>query len=50
LDTNSWLGLVGRNWLSNGPTPWAVNGEPGAAVSRPLSPTVKLSICEVPPA
>src|ERR1700733_226945 len=48
LDTNSWLGLVGRNWLPNGPTPWAVNGEPGAAVSRPLSPTVKLSICEVP--
>src|ERR1700722_236469 len=48
LDTNSWPGLVGRNWLPNGPVPWAVNGEPGAAVSRPPSPTVKLSICEVP--
>ena len=25
-----------------------MNGEPGAAVSRPPNPTVKLSICEVP--
>jgi hypothetical protein len=25
-----------------------VNDEPGAAVSRPSKPTVKLSICEVP--
>src|SRR6185437_5060714 len=48
LDTNSWPGLVGRNWLPNGPSPWAVNGEPAAAVSRPLRPTVKLSIWEVP--
>src|SRR6185437_14874227 len=29
-------------------SPWAVNDDPGAAVSRPLGPTVKLSICEVP--
>src|SRR5215469_136205 len=48
LDTNSWSGLVGRNWLPNGPSPCAVNGEPGAAVSRPSCPTVKLSIWEVP--
>src|ERR1700678_2937974 len=48
LDTNSWLGLVGRNWLPNGPGPRGGNGDPGAAVSRPPSPTVKLSICEVP--
>jgi hypothetical protein len=25
-----------------------VNGEPGAAVSRPSDPTVKLSICDEP--
>src|ERR1700722_1126244 len=48
LDTKSWLGLVGRNSLPNGPSPWAGNGDPGAAVSRPLKPTVKLSITEVP--
>src|ERR1700677_58654 len=48
LDTNSWLGLVGRNSLPNGPSPWAGNGEPGAAVSLPSKPTVKLSITEVP--
>ena len=35
LDTNSWLGLVGRNSLPNGPRPWARNGDPGAAVRRP---------------
>src|SRR6516162_10649349 len=48
LDTNSWSGLVGRNWLPNGPSPWAGKGEPGAAVSRPPGPTVKLSIWDVP--
>src|ERR1700741_2595476 len=48
LDTNNWLGLVGRNSLPNGPRPWAGHGEPGAAVSRPSKPTVKLSITEVP--
>ena len=48
LETKSWLGLVGRNSLPNGPRPWAGNGEPGAAVSRPSKPTVKLSISEVP--
>ena len=42
------VGLVGRNSLPNGPRPWAGNGEPGAAVSRPPKPTVKLSITEVP--
>src|SRR5208282_3766124 len=48
LDTNSWSGLVGRNSLPNGPSPWAGNGDPGAAVSRPSKPTVKLSMTEVP--
>jgi len=48
LETNSWSGLVGRNSLPNGPRPWAVNGDPGALVSRPSKPTVKLSISEVP--
>src|ERR1700759_2860881 len=48
LDTNNWLGLVGRNSLPNGPSPWAGNGEPGAAFSLPSKPTVKLSITEVP--
>src|ERR1700722_9996876 len=48
LDTNSWSGSVGRNSLPNGPSPWAGNGDPGAAVSRPSKPTVKLSITEVP--
>jgi len=48
LDTNSWPGLVGRNSLPNGPGPWAGNGDPGAAVSLPSKPTVKLSITEVP--
>src|SRR6266566_4226055 len=48
LDTNSWPGLVGRNWLPNGPRPWAGKGDPGAAVSSPPEPTVKLSIREVP--
>src|SRR5580704_18093626 len=48
LDTNSWLGLVGRNSLPNGPRPCAGNGEWVAAVSRPAKPTVKLSIWEVP--
>src|SRR5439155_1196653 len=47
LETKSCTGLVGRNSLPNGPRPWAVNGEPGAAVSRPSPPTVKLSISEL---
>src|SRR5438094_6822472 len=41
FETNSWLGLVGRNSLPNGPGPWAAKGEPGAAVSRPFDPTAK---------
>ena len=41
-------GLAGRNSLPNGPRPWAGNGDPGAAVSRPPEPTVKLSIREGP--
>src|SRR6266702_6510874 len=48
LETNSWSGSVGRNSLPNGPRSWALNGELGAAVSRPSKPTVKLSIREVP--
>src|ERR1700748_681597 len=48
LETNSWSGLVGGTSLPNGPRPWAVNGDPGALVSRPPKPTVKLSISEVP--
>src|SRR5258708_15152013 len=48
LETNSWLGLVGRNSLPNGPTPCAAKGEPGAAASRPSRRTAKLSISEVP--
>src|SRR6266550_1474351 len=47
LETNSWLGLVGRNSLPNGPGPWAGKGEPGAVVPRPLASTEKLSISEV---
>src|SRR5580704_14805417 len=48
LETNSWPGSVGRNSLPNGPRPSALNGDPGAAASRPPEPTVKLSITEVP--
>ena len=48
LETNSWSGVAGRNSLPNGPRPWAGNGDPGAAVSRPPEPTVKLSITEGP--
>src|SRR2546430_15817846 len=48
LDTNSWSGLVGRNSLPNGPSPWAGNGETRAAVSRPPGPTGELSIWDVP--
>src|SRR5215471_8177843 len=48
LDTNNWFGLVGRNWLPNGPSPCAGKGDPGAAASRPVRPTVKLSMREVP--
>src|SRR6516225_4924782 len=47
-ETNSWPGSVGRNSLPNGPRPSALNGDPGAAASRPPEPTVKLSITEVP--
>ena len=47
FETNSWVGLVGRNSLPNGPRPCAANGEPGAAVSLPPLPTAKLSISEV---
>src|SRR5215472_4129551 len=48
LDTNSCSGSVGRNSLPNGPRPWAAKGDPGAAVSSPPEPTVKLSIWDVP--
>src|SRR5690242_9190141 len=48
LETNSWLGSVGRNSLPNGPRPCAENGESGAAVRRPSEPTLKLSICDRP--
>src|ERR1700733_7207144 len=45
FETNSWYGLVGRNSLPNGPTPWAANGDPGAGIRRPSKPTRKLSLC-----
>ena len=45
LETNSWLGFVGRNSLPKGPVAWAGNGEPGAGVSRPPDPTVNVTIC-----
>src|ERR1041385_4435297 len=48
FETNSWLESVGRNSLPNGPGPWAANGDPDAAVRRPLPPTLKLSISELP--
>src|SRR6478752_2932678 len=48
LDTNSWLGLVGRNSLPKGPRPWAAIGEPGAVANRPSRRTRKLSISDVP--
>src|ERR1700733_13923236 len=48
LETNSWNGLVGRNSLPKGPSPWAVRGDPGAALNSPPQPTEKLSIWEVP--
>ena len=47
FETKSCVGFVGRNSLPNGPRPCAANGEPGAAVSRPFAPTVKLSISDV---
>ncbi|MGC1287100.1 MAG: hypothetical protein WA895_29630 [Streptosporangiaceae bacterium] len=47
METNSWLGFVGRISLPNGPRACAGNGDPCASVSRPLKPTVKLEICEV---
>src|SRR5579859_1094744 len=48
LETKSCAGSVGRNSLPNGPGPCAAKGDPGAAVRRPFSATVKLSIREVP--
>src|SRR5437763_17008450 len=48
FETNSWLGLVGRNSLPKGPAACAGIGDPGAGVRRPLEPTVKLSISELP--
>src|SRR2546421_547266 len=47
LETNSWLGSVGRNSLPNGPGPCAAKGEPGAAVRRPSEATAKLAISDV---
>src|SRR3954453_6070101 len=47
LETNSWVGSVGRNSLPNGPGPCAGKGEPGAAVRRPSAPTLNLSISEL---
>src|SRR5262249_15986955 len=48
FETNSWLESVGRNSLPNGPGPCAGNGEPGAAVGRPSSPTAKPSMSDAP--
>src|SRR5882757_3240433 len=48
FETKSCVRWVGLNSLPNGPGPWAANGEPGAAVSRPDDATVKLSISEGP--
>src|SRR6185503_18693636 len=48
LETYSSDGSVGRNSLPNGPTACAGKGEPGAAVSRPSAPTVKLSMKDGP--
>ena len=47
FETNNWVGFVGLNSLPKGPSPWAVYGEPGAAVSFPFAPTEKLSISDV---
>src|SRR5437763_12579321 len=47
LETNSWVGSVGRNSLPNGPGPCAAKGAPGAAVRRPSEATAKLSISDV---
>src|SRR5438128_2865410 len=46
LDTKSWLEVVERNSLPNGPAPCAAKGEPGAALRWPSSSTLKLSISE----
>src|SRR5216683_6839243 len=46
LETKSWLELVGRNSLPNGPAPCAAKGEPGAALRWPSSSTLKLSISD----
>ena len=48
LETNSCWGPVGRNSLPKGPSPWAEEGDPGAAVRRPALPTTKLSINDEP--
>ncbi len=46
LETKSWLELVGRNSLPNGPAPCAAKGEPGAIRRWPSSSTLKLSISD----
>src|SRR5437660_10897570 len=46
LETKSWLELVGRNSLPNGPAPCAAKGEPGAARRWASSSMLKLSISE----
>src|SRR5438132_94783 len=47
FETYRWDGFVGENSLPKGPADCAANGEPGAAASRPLGLTVKLSISQV---
>src|SRR6266704_1930546 len=46
LEIKTWLELVGRNSLPNGPAPCAAKGEPGAALRWPSSSTLKLSISD----
>src|SRR5262245_48908729 len=48
LETNNWVGLVGRNSLPKGPILCAGNGDPGAGINRPWGPTLKLSMSDVP--
>src|SRR5438445_5762115 len=47
LDTYRREGSAGENSLPNGPAACAAYGEPAAAINRPSSPTVKLSIRNV---
>src|ERR1700704_668484 len=47
FETYRCLGLTGENSLPNGPAASAENGDPGAGVSRPSSPTAKLSMRHV---